>query len=346
MTKTRLNVILILLCFLLSACSLPSKIVFSMGLGKNDVFYVDDVYASKNEFMVYLLSDIVKYEESFDRDIWEYTDYDESLEAGIKSTALERLARIKTMYKLARSNEIVLSDDENDRVREVTNTFYENLGTNRNTFFDELDIEDVYNMYYEYALANKLYVGIIQNINPEISDDEARMVTVLQMTIEKSGEETDEGTPVNRANSAVSALSEGNDFLSVANKYGDYGAEQKAYGQYNTEDEIADVVFELDSGEISKLIETDSRYYIFKCINMLDREETDANKLRIIELRRDEAFALEYDEYASKLARQLNEKIYKKIKIPYEEWSAIPDEDTEKFDFFKVYNDINVLDEN
>ncbi len=37
------------------------------------------------------------------------------------------------------------------------------------------------NLYREYAMADKVYQLIIQDINPEISDDEARKITVQQI---------------------------------------------------------------------------------------------------------------------------------------------------------------------
>ena len=41
--------------------------------------------------------------------------------------------------------------------------------------------EIVENLYREYAMADKVYQLIIQDINPEISDDEARKITVQQI---------------------------------------------------------------------------------------------------------------------------------------------------------------------
>lgn len=38
-------------------------------------------------------------------------------------------------------------------------------------------------MYREYALADKVYTFIIKDINPEVSDDEARTITVRQILI-------------------------------------------------------------------------------------------------------------------------------------------------------------------
>ena len=43
--------------------------------------------------------------------------------------------------------------------------------------------ETVTGLYAEYALANKVYQFIIRDINPEISDDEARTITVQHVLI-------------------------------------------------------------------------------------------------------------------------------------------------------------------
>lgn len=41
------------------------------------------------------------------------------------------------------------------------------------------------NLYREYAMADKVYQLIIQDINPEISDDEARKITVQQIFLQQ-----------------------------------------------------------------------------------------------------------------------------------------------------------------
>ena len=45
--------------------------------------------------------------------------------------------------------------------------------------------EIVENLYREYAMADKVYQLIIQDINPEISDDEARKITVQQIFLQQ-----------------------------------------------------------------------------------------------------------------------------------------------------------------
>ena len=63
------------------------------------------------------------------------------------------------------------------------------------------------------------------------------------------------------------------------------------------------------------MIQCERGYYIIKCTNTLDREETDANKLKIVEERKREVFGQEYDSFVNTLVRQLNDKLWDEITL-------------------------------
>ena len=72
-------------------------------------------------------------------------------------------------------------------------------------------------------------------------------------------------------------------------------------------------------------------YYILKCISTLDRAQTDANKLVIVEQRKKAAFNQEYDAFVNTLARKLNEKLWQKVEL-------IHAKDVDTSNFFAIYN--------
>ena len=74
-----------------------------------------------------------------------------------------------------------------------------------------------------------------------------------------------------------------------------------------------EVAFHLSQGEISHVFELEDGYHILKCIDTLDREKTDRNKLDIIEARRNEVFGAEYDGFVETLARRINKKAYEEL---------------------------------
>lgn len=70
---------------------------------------------------------------------------------------------------------------------------------------------------------------------------------------------------------------------------------------------------------MSQVVKCERGYYIIKCINTLDREETDANKLKIVEERKREVFGQEYDSFVNTLVRQLNDKLWDEITLIMDE---------------------------
>ena len=67
-----------------------------------------------------------------------------------------------------------------------------------------------------------------------------------------------------------------------------------------------------------------------KCITTFNREETDANKLKIVEQRRKEAFAQEYDVFVNSLVRSLNEEVWENV-------AFIHDTKVTTLNFFDTY---------
>ena len=83
---------------------------------------------------------------------------------------LARLAQIKTMNLLAESRQVTLSEEEEAAVLSAAETYFSSLN---DTEVEKLGLTEkkTQDMYREYALANKIYDLIIQDTDPEISDD-------------------------------------------------------------------------------------------------------------------------------------------------------------------------------
>ena len=336
--------LLTVLLLLLSGCmdSLKgSKVVLTTGFEKNEVFRIEDMSCTLPEAMVYLINTKNRYESVYGREIWNVSLDGVTLEENIKETVLAQLAQQKTMNLLARQNGVALSEEEEARATQAAETYFQSLSEEEKSAL-QITVKDVEELYREYALARKVYQYIIKDINPEISDDEARTITVQYIyfrtcfldgsgkKIEYSAEEKRE--ILKKAEEVRSLLkNEEADFEELILKYSDSEEGTCSFGKGEKDQAFEDAAFNLETDEISDIVETPDGYYLIKCISTFNRTETDANKVKIVEKRREEVFGQEYEDFVAALTRNLNEDLWQSV-------SLAGTENITTSDFFDVFN--------
>ena len=159
-----------------------TQVVLTTGFAEGEVFRIGKASCSLAEAQVYLTNTKNQYESVYGPDIWETATQNETLEDRVKDTVIARIAQIKTMNLLAAEYDITLTKEEQGTVDKAAAQYFSSLNQ---TEIDEMGIsrETIEGLYGEYALANKVYDSIVADVNPEISDDEARTITVKQILI-------------------------------------------------------------------------------------------------------------------------------------------------------------------
>ena len=240
-----------------------TKVVLTTGFAKDEVFKIESMSCRVPEIMLYLTTVQNEYKEVFGEQIFEVSQNGVTLQDNLKETVLARIAQIKTLNLMAQERKVTLDDAEKSSVKAAADTFYASLNEKE---IETLNLSEklILQMYTEYALAEKVYARIIQDINPEISDDEARMVTVEQIyirtyTTDGSGKrveyaEATKTAAYNEAKEAYALATDGaHDFASVAAQYSEYADIQTSIGKGQVSKELEDVVFNMSTGEISNI---------------------------------------------------------------------------------------------
>lgn len=346
--KNRKRLTIVVLSFLLTAllCGCQSrlsdtKLVLYTGFKENEVFRIETMSCMLPEVMVYLTNTQNQYESVFGEEIWNTELSGVTFEENVKETVLANLAQIKTMNLLAGKHGVALDSAELETVREAAAAYYGSLNeTERQAM--QVDQETIEDLYAEFALANKVYEYIIKDINPEISDDEARTITVQYIQLKTyamdgTGKKI-EYSDIAKADTLATmqeilemAKEEGSDFEELVLNYSEGVKGNYSFGKGEEDPAFEEAAFNLETGEISDIVMTQDGYYLIKCINTFNREETDANKIKIVEERREEVFGQEYDDFVRSLTRTLNDSLWEKI-------TFLEDEDVKTSDFFDVYN--------
>ena len=121
------------------------------------------------------------------------------------------------------------------------------------------------------------------------------------------------------------------DFEELILKYSDSEEGTCSFGKGEKDQAFEDAAFNLETDEISDIVETPDGYYLIKCISTFNRTETDANKVKIVEKRREEVFGQEYEDFVAALTRNLNEDLWQSV-------SLAGTENITTSDFFDVFN--------
>lgn len=345
--KKKIGLCVMIVFIICSVCACgekdgDTKVIFTTGFGENEVFRIDKEVCTKAEIMVYLTNTQNQYENVYGIEIWETMLDDVTLEENVKETVLAKIAQIKTMYLLAQEKEIVLTEEEEGKVKQAAESYFSTLNDNEISLMG-LTYETVENLYREYALAEKVYQQIIEGVNPEISDDEARTITVQHILIKTMLDKGNgEFISLSREDKKKAydkiceiremAMSGENDFTQLATQYSEDPNVTYSFGKGEMDKAFEEAAFKLGTDEISAVVESEVGYHIIKCINTFNREETDANKLEIVEQRRKDVFGQEYDAFVATLAKKLNQELWDEI-------GFIHDENVRTVNFFDVYEE-------
>lgn len=316
------------------------KIVLTTGFGKDEVFRIGKASCSLPEAYVYLTTTQNQYESVYGEQIWQKELGGRTLEDNVKETVLAKLAQIKSMTLLAQENGIVLSAEEQEKVAAAAGAYYGSLNAEEIAGMG-VDEEIIRTMYAEYALACKLYQYIIRDVNPEISDDEARTITVEHIlwktyALDENGEKVEFSDNTKnelyaKAEEALKRARAGEEFGSLVTEYSDDENRTYSFGKGEMDPAFEEAAFNLGTDEISGIVETQYGYHIIKCISTFNREETDANKIKIMDQRREEVFGETYDAFVASLTKELNQQLWDSVVF-------LHDARIRTTDFFQIFD--------
>lgn len=342
----RRNVILatiLIMVMLLAGCGDLSdvRVVMSVGMSKDEVFRVDDMTCSRTEMLVYISNIAGEYVDVYGRDIFEASVEGETLGENVKQLALAKVSQVKVINLLALDRGVEPTEELLSVINEATDEYLESISEEELSRY-QIDRDKIYDMYYEYGMSKLMYSTIIKDINPEISDDEARTITVEHILlktfdIDENGNrvELDSFTKEEKkrlAEELVQRIDGGENFETLAAEYSEDENLTYAFGKGEMDAVFENAAFNLSGGEVSGVVETEFGYHIIKCISTFNKEITDENKVKILKNRRDQAFRDIYDDFEENVSRELNDKIF----------DSLPDMKDERIgskNFFDVFED-------
>lgn len=295
---------LILSMIFLTGCRIGNT-EFTLGKEKvtsKAVFTVNEKECSLQEARLYLCNYRNLYGTAYGINLWENIPDKEELEVYVKSITLSELIRIVCMDLLAEEQEIELTEEERNLAVQAAEVYYATLSKDEIAFMD-ITQKDIEEFYCHYAIAQKLYNSLTQGVNEEVSDDEARVIHVMQIYVTDAAD----------ADNVTKRLEAEEDFVAVASSYNEAESIEITVARGEYPKEVEQIAFNLDNDGISEKISAEGGYYFIKCINKFDPDLTEANKANIRVRREKELFDDVYNEFVEGTVGELNEELWNQI---------------------------------
>jgi len=335
---TKLISLLLILVFVFTGCGVNSKVVVK----------VDDEEVKLNELKLYLRLIEKDFEAIGKEDIWE-TDFDgKTAEEIAKERALESLIKVKVVNKKASNLNLVLSEEDENLVKDQVKSIIEYLGedTIENIGADN---EIVEKMMKESLLANKVFEEatkdfeadqdkIQADIDVDLKDMKETDPKVLLKQVRAKhilikADDTNKEEAKQTAEGILKRIKDGEDFVSLVKEFSqDEGSIEKD-GEYTFPrgqmvPEFEEKAFSMKPGEVSDLVETQFGYHIIKLEEIIEPTEEDVAgfeekiidyekglREQYIQQQKEVAFTAQYEEWKEAVTIEIKNDEWDKVSI-------------------------------
>lgn len=302
---------------------------------QNYVLKIGDINISKGEYKVYLYEQKKFFEETGDEDIWE-TDIDGvPAEEVAKQNAINSIASVKSSLLQAERLGITLSDDDLNKVSDMADKYYSEIGDELAKKFD-VTYDDIYDINKEWQIQNKVFEYITDGFKvdekefdryfEEYCDENKPDITNIKVKyIFKSfdKEKNNFDTIYNQMKEIRSQIVQNSDlsnFDTFVQKYSEIDSKSEIEIKKGVfEGTVEDKILELTKkGQISDIVIGSNGFYIFY---VTDYSKQDINTLKeskreeFYKNKKEEFYRQQSEKWTSELTIEKNNELFSTIKV-------------------------------
>lgn len=285
------------------ACAVLLSIFLTAGCGKkvsDGAGAVDKEY-TKGQMALVVITERNRYQNLYTSQLWEVAA--DAKGSTFREKLLEQaedfLIQLATADLMAQERGIGLSGQEKDSVKKLSQEYWDSLSQEDKDFLNVTQ-EEVYDLYCDYYLADKLAAELTKGMDLEVSDAEAKVIRTRIIRL-SSKEEAERVLEL--------AQKENADFGALASKYSEDSQTERIFEWRQGLTGIEGVAFELEEGQVSRILEEDGSYYLLKCISAYDEEATQARKLKLAQEKKTKAFQEIYGPFVREHTVRLKDPI-------------------------------------
>ena len=195
-----------------------------------------------------------------------------------------------------------------------------------------IDKETAEEAFRDYYTASLLVDKLTANVSTEISEDEARVITIQQIFL--STENVDAATREKKRTDAQEILNQaqsGQDFSLLAKNVNESEIFERELSRGESEQALEAAAFALGDGEVSPLVETEKGFYLIRCVDHYDEVKTAQNKEALGKKHKEDCFYEYYYAFVRGVTAEYNQNAWDEI--DYRESYELQEQD-----FYTVYS--------
>lgn len=243
---------------------------------------------SENQLLMIIASARKETEAVYGSEIWE-----KRVSGGTKTFSEAYFDELRQFFYelsalngMAEERNVKLDTEETRRLHDAAQRFYTESVQGQSAF-GSLSEEEVEFMFQQYARALKLRKVMREDRKAEVSESEAKVIHLQGAACESRD---------NAEKLREEALA-GNDFRTLARKYGGGDAPAKKVARGELAPELERVAFAMEDNTVSAVTELDGKYYVFKCTESYDKEETAKRRKKLQDERLQNLVREAYERY-------------------------------------------------
>lgn len=245
----------------------------------------------------------------FAHKLWKYQiDQNQTLEDVAKEDIIDFVVQIKAIVGMAEDKKIKISNDDSDEALQKAEDVMEKASEDSKKRYG-LTVQNLSKVFEDNILANKMFYILTDDVNTNISDEEARQMKAQIIYLS--------GDDVAKANKICEQAKKATNFLVFAR---DNSMRKQVEYQIGEDTQGIDVAvknaaLELKNQEISEVIQGDDGFYIVYCENRKDEKLTQERKESLVQEKQNSKFKKKYDKWIEKNEIQISSSFWKTFEL-------------------------------